>query len=124
MRQEDIAISREMGVMFARPTVRLVMEGGSFSSFKLGGILHDQIEELNLQVFCNDVAIGDILVKEKIFSTMLMVEPGSRDHMLRKKGPSVMRDYNKIELRVASNSLGGTLGGLESLYGVSFVTLQ
>jgi hypothetical protein len=127
MRQEDIAVSKEHGVVYATSNVRIVLKGGPCDALHLCGKLHDQVEELKLKVTCNGLVLGEITIKDNSFSEELQMNSAVWEPAPKRDLPSVMQDYNEIELKVVAGTvLRAKLSALdgESYYGISSIWAQ
>jgi acetyltransferase-like isoleucine patch superfamily enzyme len=119
MRQEEISLSRDLNLLFAGPRVRLILGGGVFDLLVISGQLRDGINELKLAVACNGIALGEILVKQRSFSERLAVIAEAWNPAATT--PSVLRDYNEIELRVISDERAAESA---YFYGIASISLH
>jgi acetyltransferase-like isoleucine patch superfamily enzyme len=123
MRQDDIAVSRPKDLLFAGERVRFMLAGGPFDILKIRGELSEQIQQLTLGVACNGVTIGEILLPAGKFQKELEVSA----QIWKRKSPaipSVLRDYNEIELQVLpGDDLEPALGG-RYYYGVTSISIS
>ncbi|WP_081980699.1 acyltransferase [Neosynechococcus sphagnicola] len=67
MKQEEILISKKDKILFAREVARVILDGGKFNQFSLRGKLNDYINNLILTIYCNQVELGSVDIKEHFF---------------------------------------------------------
>jgi len=122
MRQNDIAVSRKKNLLLAGARVRCMLEGGPFDTLFISGELNDEIEQLRLAVACNGVPLGEIVLKERKFREELEVKTQAWENPITGI-PSVLCNYNEIELRVVPLEDHEPVAG-DSHYGITSISIR
>ncbi len=114
LRQAEVAVSRERGVLLAGSTVRLVLEGGPIDAIRFRGRLNPGVSRLDLQSFCNQVPLGSVCITREHFDETIRVPPDALDRMEGSHRSAVLKGHNEIELRSGDPGIS---------YGLSNVSL-
>jgi acetyltransferase-like isoleucine patch superfamily enzyme len=127
MKQDDIAASTQQNILFAKSTVRLVLQGGNFDLLSISGRLIGQVEELELTVLCNKLFLGDISIKQRCFAERLEVNRRRWQEAAEANRSTVMQEHNEIELRVKTSKRSDAAPSIldeDCYYGISAVSVS
>jgi len=119
LHQRDLEQSLKSGVVFAGPSARMLLEGGSCSHLRVRGILPAR-HPLHVRVSLNGAWLQTVQLEPGEFAFEVSVAAAENGHD-RAAVPAVLRDFNEVRLDAGTQA---NSDAVEPHYGIASVILE